>query len=221
MISEDARMESKDATEPVGRSLIRTVAEMPDVQDTVSDYAEISVDAFVDSGVLDKIPIIGTMRALARGVAGFREARLLQKLTVMLFALGNVSAAESADWSKKLREDEHVEEFGERVIGIVERVESAMKARLVGLMFRAYLDGRCDRNTFLRSIEMIDRALTEDLAYLVEHWADGATGPACDRLVSVGLLADRSISIVTEGSQPPAPSSEGDLIRSAVNSPAS
>jgi hypothetical protein len=199
--------------EPIGQSLISTVTKLPELQDVTHDYAELALDALVDSGIADEIPIVKTVRAFARGVTGLHEALLMRKLAALLQGLGNFTDEEAMRFREKLRTDEQIEDFGERVIGIVDRVESATKARIIGLMLREYLSGRCDRVTFLRSIEMVDRALTEDLAFLAGQWVEGSKEPSCDRLLAVGLMTDRSERLVTESSQPPAPSAEGDLLR--------
>jgi hypothetical protein len=135
----------------------------------------------------------------------------------MLRGLGDLDADEAAKWSEKLQADQAIEDFGERVIGIVDRVESAVKARIVGLMLREYLSGGCDRDAYLRSIEMVDRALTEDLLFLAERWTEDVSDPACERLISVGLMADRSSKLLLESSEPPAPSREGELLRNVFH----
>jgi len=124
---------------------------------------------------------------------------------IQVQGLGDIDSEDAAKWRRKLQDDEQLEEFGERVIGIVDRVESATKAKLVGLMLREYLNGRCDRETYLRSIEMIDRALTEDLSFLVNHRTEDLSDPACARLMAVGLMTDRSSRFLLESSMPPAP----------------
>jgi len=202
--------------EPVGRSLAETVAKMPELQDLTQAYAELGFDALVDSGIADEIPVVKTVLALTRGAAGLREAWLTKKLIALLLGLGSLTEKEAASFREKLQDDDRIEEFGERVIGIVDRVESTAKAKIVGLMLREYLSGRCTRDSYLRSIEMIDRALTEDLAFLIDGWDEGMSEPACDRLMAIGLMTDGSVRLVTESSQPPAPSIEGELIRQSA-----
>jgi hypothetical protein len=84
---------------------------------------------------------VKTVRALARGVTGLHEALLMRKLAALLQGLGNFTHEEAMRFREKLRTDEQIEDFGERVIGIVDRVESATKARIIGLMLREYLSG--------------------------------------------------------------------------------
>jgi len=209
-------MEFGSSPKPIGQSLIETVSKIPELHDVTVEYAEMGLDALVDSGIADDVPVVKTVRALWRGAAGIREALLLRKLVALLQGLGDIDSEDAAKWRRKLQDDEQLEEFGERVIGIVDRVESATKAKLVGLMLREYLNGRCDRETYLRSIEMIDRALTEDLSFLVNHRTEDLSDPACARLMAVGLMMDRSSRYLLESSMPPAPSPEGDLIRKST-----
>jgi len=105
---------------------------------------------------------------------------------------------------------------------VVDRITSAYKATLIGKVFREYLDGRCDCSSFLRTVEMIDSALTEDLLFLANDWVErewadrDADEDVSLRLIAVGLMKDRVNRMALESSQPPAPSAEGFLIRSAV-----
>jgi hypothetical protein len=79
---------------------------------------------------------------------------------------------------------------------LVDRVTSTNKATLIGRVVRNYLDGECDLRTFLRTAEMIDTALTEDLQLLIEDELDD---DACRRLIAVGLMIDRSSALLSEG----------------------
>jgi hypothetical protein len=195
----------------VGESVFKSL--LPEVYQVAAEVAEARIDALIDSEALDAIPVVKSVRALARGVAGFRETWLEKKLMAMMYGFGPISADDAERWTKRPRTDKEDAEIGERVIALVDRVTARVKAQLIGKVMRAWLDGRCDRPTFLRTAEMIDDALTEDLSFLIEGRADGSDEAATRRLVAVGLMVDRSSAILDETSLPPAPSDEGTLLR--------
>jgi len=77
-------MEFGSSPKPIGQSLIETVSKIPELHDVTVEYAEMGLDALVDSGIADDVPVVKTVRALWRGAAGIREALLLRKLVALL-----------------------------------------------------------------------------------------------------------------------------------------
>ena len=146
-----------------------------------------------------------------------RERLFLRKLAAALNELDGASTTDIARWNQRLWDDEGLEDLGERIIAIIDQSESRRKARFVGQLFREYLTGRCDRATFLRSIEMVGRALTEGLEYLISDPVEDPQLPEVTRLVGVGLVHDGRDRLLLESSQPSGPSAEGALLIQAVS----
>jgi len=210
------------AVPAIGDSVVESVLRTPELHSLAAEYVEAALDAFVDNALIDVIPIVGTIRGVVQGASSIRDALLAKKLVTMLSAIGEASEGDVAKWRERINTDGG-RETGERVLEVVDRITSAHKATLIGKVFREYLDGRCDRSSFLRTVEMIDSALTEDLLFLANdwverEWVDGdAYEGVSSRLIAVGLMKDRVTRLASESSQPPAPSAEGNLIRSAVH----
>jgi len=209
--------DAADSDEGVGVSIFKSL--VPSVYEIAAEMAEVGIDALVDNVVLDAIPSVRALRTLFGLPGNFREAWLEKKLLAMMYGLGPISVEDSERWQKKLASESGLAGTGERVLALVDRVAAALKAELIGQVMRAWLDGTCDRATFLRTAEMIDNALTEDLVYLMESWTDqpwkeGGYEPAARRLIAAGLMVDRSSAILDETSKLPAPSDEGALLRS-------
>ncbi len=92
-----------------------------------------------------------------------------------LSAIGEASERDVVKWRERINTDGG-REIGERVLAVVDRITSAYKATLIGKVFREYLDGRCDCSSFLRTVEMIDSALTEDLLFLANDLGRAGVG---------------------------------------------
>lgn len=207
-------IEPRTPDEPLAASVLR----LPEFSAVAQDLVEAGLDAFVDNAAVDAIPIVASVKALVRGAIGYREAWLSKKLVALLYGVGQVKERDLQRWRKRLEAEPDLQQTGERVLAVVDRVTSTWKAELIGHLFRLYLDGRCDRAAFLQASEMVDDALTDDLRYLVTEWSEGLDTAACKRLVSVGLMSDRESRLLLESSQPPTTSDLGALVRDAAPS---
>jgi hypothetical protein len=213
----NTRDEPFDAVLKTEDSVVESILRLPEFHEVAADLAERGIDALVDNAVVNEIPVIKTIKGLVRGAVGFHEAWLTKKLLTMFAAFGDVPDEEDVKrWKRRLADDKSTTETGERVLAVIDSVTSIPKAKLVGIAFRAYLDGECQRETFLRTCEMIDSALTEDLVYLLQTWEEGCDDAPCARVVAVGLMTDRSVTMGTEASKPPAPSAEGTALQVAT-----
>ena len=209
-----------DAASLIGDSLVESVLRTPELHSLIEEYGEDGLDAFVDNGFIDAVPVVGTIRKLVSGASSVRDAFLARKLVAMLSAIDEIPESDVAKWRARIDKDEG-QDIGERVLATIDRITSTYKARLIGKVFREYLDGRCDCSSFLRIVEMIDSALTEDLRFLINDWTertwddrerDAGVG---SRLIAVGLMKDQVTRLALSGSQTPAPSDEGVLLRTA------
>lgn len=197
-----------DADDPVVASVLR----LPEVHEVAAGVLEAGLDAVVDNSALDAIPVVASVRALARGVGAFRDVWLTKKLAALIFGVGEASDRDVGRWRTRLDGDGGARETGERVLALVDGVTSVWKAELLGRLFRLNLDGECSRADYLTTAEMVHAALTEDLRYLLQDWDDDADSERCRRLIAVGLMEDRSSSLLLESSQPPTTSVPGHLL---------
>lgn len=194
-------------------SLFESIRRLPDTQALAAEYLDTGLDLLVDNPALDAIPVVGSIRALTRGVITFREARYTQKLLKFLTELGPSTDADVEYWQDKLQGEPT--ETGARILEVLDRVTALRKTEIIAWITRLWLDGECERGTFFRVIEMVEKALTEDLEVLRAPEQLGSY-EGVDRLIATGLAIDQSEQIVTERSQPPALSREGQLLKRAV-----
>lgn len=206
------------ATDPasVGNALADTVRQLPEQRDIIAEWADGGLHSVAGEG-LAQVPIARTVLGVAEVALGVRERLFLRKLAVALNELDGASPADIAQWNQRLWDDEGLEDLGERIISIIDQSESRRKARFVGQLFREYLSRRCDRATFLRSIEMVGRSLTEDLEYLARESVTDPQVPEVNRLVAIGLVHDGRDRLLLESSRPSEPSAEGALLIQAAS----
>lgn len=217
----DGSASRSDVPHAVTDSLLNSVLRTPELHDVLAEFGDATLDALVDNAAIDVIPVVGAIRGFVHGAGSIRDALLAKKLLAMLVALDEIPTRDLAKWRRRIEEDGG-RETGERVLAVVDRATSTYKATLVGKVFGEYLGGHCDRAAFLRTVEMIDLALTEDLRFLIEDWRERDWDEheldevINTRLISIGLIRDRTNRIVAMSSRTPAPSVEGSLLRSAA-----
>ena len=218
----------KDATaQRLDESVVDSVQRTPQIRDLAVDLSELGVDELLEriteNEALQAIPVVKSLLAMFRGALSVREAIFTKKLLKFVVGVGDVSEEDTQRWRRRTNHDPR--DMGERIIVLVDRLSALWKAELMGRVFRLYLDGKCERSSFLRAAEMIDVSLTDDLSYLL-HSRDRSSSPAeheddegsatANRLISVGLMTDRSVRLLAESAGPPVPSEEGELLLQAV-----
>ncbi len=131
--------------------------------DVIAKLGEVTVDAFMNEGVLRDIPIIGTLVGLGRAGVAVRDLLFVKKLQAFLVELQKVPE-EREQFVREMEVDPAVrDKVGMQLLVLLERFEELDKARLLGRAFAAYLKGVIDRSAFLRMSRAIDRCLVEDL----------------------------------------------------------
>lgn len=203
--------------------VVRSVLCQPEVIGLADELAELGVDRLIDvlveSEAADAIPVVKSIRAAFKGIVSVREAILTKNLLRFLVGVGEATADDVERWRSRV--DKDAAQVGERLIALIDRVTSPLKATLIGHVFRSYLDGECERSTFLRTAEMIEQALTEDLKYLVDSRVSSDPSPEDEpppvvRLISTGLMLDMANRLALEDSGPATPSAEGRLLQRAA-----
>jgi hypothetical protein len=195
--------------------LLLSVIRLPELHDLVENAAESALDVLVNNDVIDVIPVVGSLRALTRGVVSWRDAHLTRKLIALLQGVGEVSERDRERWQQRLQDEDGLRDAGERLVALVDRMTSTFKAELVGLLVRRYLDGMISQTTLLRTVEVIDRVLTDDLDSFLRLGPEGVPEEVADRLISVGLMLDRTALMALESSRPPAASPDASELLAA------
>ena len=65
-----------------------SILSLPSLRDAVADAAEAGLEAVANSPIIDKIPVVGFLRALVGGAFTVREVLLVKKLAALLDGIG-------------------------------------------------------------------------------------------------------------------------------------
>jgi len=115
------------------------------------DLAEAALDSILDEGVLKEIPVVSWLfRARAIGHT-IRDRIFLKKVGCFLYEASRLSAEERQKFSQRLAEDPNFEErCGESALLLIDKLADTDKARLMGYVFRRFVQGSIDEVTLHR-----------------------------------------------------------------------
>ena len=140
-------MQKPDSLE---NSLVKTISE--------SDLADIGIDA-LDEALDDlPIPIFSTLRKLYRGARSVQHYFYVKKIIRYLGQIQDIPADERQRQLEKLLSDEERQKFGEHIALVLDRSNDIDKARLMGLVSRAFLEERINLEQ-LRSLNFLIDAI--------------------------------------------------------------
>lgn len=134
--------------------------------DVASGAGDIFLDGVLDGGLLDGVPVFGTLVSLTRGGISIRDALFRRKVTRFLVNFATTTATKRAVFVDNLRRGGKAAEFAEAILLLLERADDMSKADLIGKMMAAAAAGSVDLSDALRISRIIDRSFVEDLRTL-------------------------------------------------------
>ena len=159
-------MSNEHAEDPLEHSIVSTLAQRG-VVDFVADAGEITLDQFLEDGVLREIPVVATAMRLYRAGVGVRNYLFIKKLLNFLKRLSDIPEAKREAFVDKLSRDQATaRRVGESLLMLLDRFDDMEKPQLLARAFKAYMDDRIDFVTFRRLGLAIERVFTADLMQL-------------------------------------------------------
>ncbi|WP_313101630.1 hypothetical protein [Epilithonimonas sp.] len=139
------------------QNLLNTIAS--DSIELIGEYAEIAADAFIESEVIQDIPIFGSIIKISKIGLTMRDYLFVEKLKSFLLTLNKVSEIERKKFIKKhLNNDDKINNVGEKIFNVIDKIDTTQKAKYVGRIFNLYIE------------EIITEIEFYDLIYTVENF---------------------------------------------------
>lgn len=129
--------------------------------------ADTAVDAAIESGALDGIPVVGLATGAMRAARDVRQAFLVRKLARFLGETAGLTGEERLKFKGKFHDEEQAEEFGGLVVVLLDRADDLTKPIILGRLLVAYAKGVFSQDNFFRLARMVERSFTDDLSLLV------------------------------------------------------
>lgn len=169
-------------------SLINSISS-DSLKDIVLDSAEVSLDQFLNDGLLKDIPVFGIFYKTYKTAIGIRDAFFLKKLLKFLTQLKDIPTEKRLAFVNKIENDSDEKiKTGQKILIIIEQLDDIDKATIIGNLFCATINEQIKYEAFLRLSTMVQKAFLPDLLKLKESWTVTSTD-AREHLYNVGLLS--------------------------------
>lgn len=126
----------------------------------VVDYAELLLDACVESEILKEIPVLSTGIATVKTYLQFREGKFKKKVEEFVKSAGAFTSEEWRAFSDSLDKDRKKEHFIDELFEIIERAESEQKAEILGGVFRRLVKEELTYTQFEDQVRITNNMLT-------------------------------------------------------------
>ncbi|MEG0759842.1 hypothetical protein [Chryseobacterium sp.] len=134
-----------------------------------SELGEITLDSFTDNEILKEIPIIGTATKIFNIGNTINDRIFLNKLIKFLKQL------EGFDNEVVLKEVQYIDDskeynqkVGEKLIEIINRIDSEEKPKIIGRLFKHFLRQKINYNQFLKLSYFIENIFLFDFLVLLK-----------------------------------------------------
>jgi hypothetical protein len=122
------------------------------------DYSEVLIDSITLNDTIRDIPLLGTIIAIGRLGWSIKEQIFAKKLIRFLSNLAEINQNERIDMLNRLdNEDGFTHEVGDRLIEILDKLDSHKKPEMLARAFRAY------------AAQFINGEMLNRLNYTIEH----------------------------------------------------
>lgn len=154
---------------------------------------ESATKAVTNSDALVKIPIVGGVIAVGKGIVDMRDRLFISKLLRMLAEVSNLSDDAKKKFQEKLDKDPKMAaKSGAILLDLIDKATGAEKAAMIGKVVRAFMhEGEIGHAEMIGLCEMIDKAYLSDLQALARK--DGEPGPPWNDINLEGVGIKKSM----------------------------
>jgi hypothetical protein len=160
----------------------------PGLDDLATDYAELGLDALIDSDTVSEIPVVKSLVSVVRVGKGIRDRIFARKLIDFLVGFRGISDWERRDMVSRLEADsDYGRRVGEHLTELLDRIETVKKPLMLARVFRAYANKEIDATMLHRLCSSIERLPAFELGH-VTRFRYAPTGQSGLPLESIANL---------------------------------
>lgn len=176
-------------SDELGKAMNESIIK-PELIEIVQEVGEITLDSFLNDGLLKEIPILGTLIKFRKIGVGIRDIMFAKKLFVFLHSISDTTAEQREKFVTELESNSSkLQKVGETIVFYLDQYDHVEKAEILGKLATARMQQRIDYSTFERLAAIVNRAYMPDLRDLVRiHRNEQVDDDILDNLASVGLM---------------------------------
>ena len=140
-----------------GSALVEVI-KSDDVTDLFKEYGEIAIDSALESGTLESIPLLNTLVGIFKTVSSVHDRRFTEKLIRFISGFADLDDATRINMANRLNEnDKFAGKAGDRLIEIIDRMESENKPEIAAAFLKAFAFEHIDFITLRRLMVALER----------------------------------------------------------------
>ena len=160
----------KKENKELSNSLVETIS-YSDLTAIGKDILEIGVDAILADGLLKEIPIINVATGFWKTGIAIRDYRFVSKLLHFLNESSKLSLKQREKIIEKLEDNNYQAEAGEKLISIIDNLETKSKAKLLGKAVCLFGNSIITREEFWRISFVIEKLPLTDIN-AIKNWRE-------------------------------------------------
>jgi hypothetical protein len=132
------------------------------------ETAELTIDSFLNSGVLKDFPIVGSFLGFWKTGLAIRDFRFLKKMLLFLEESSKLTLDKREKIIENLENEEYQAEAGEKLLAIIDQLETGSKAKLLGKSLVLFGNKEITKEEFWRIAYIIEKLPMSDILALRE-----------------------------------------------------
>lgn len=160
--------------------------------DMVAQIGDIALDAIIDDGVLDGVPVLGTLKGIYNTTQNIQTRRLIKKVHKFIFATKDTTLYERKKFMAEYTE-KNKENGCEALLAVIDKLDNINKVDILANLMKAKINDHINIECFIRLCVVIDRIPFSDLNELSKYTKDYYEYGSTDVLLSAGVLSNTVI----------------------------
>lgn len=160
--------------------------------DMVAQIGDIALDAIIDGGVLDGVPVLGTLKGIYKTTQNIQTRRLIKKVYKFIFATKDTTLYERTKFMAEYTE-KNKENGCEVLLAVIDKLDNINKVDILANLMKAKINDLINIECFIRLCVVIDRIPFSDLNELSKYTKDYYEYGLTDVLLSAGVLSNTVI----------------------------
>ncbi len=164
-------MESFDNKEKELSKALKETISLSNLGDIGVEIAEVTIDSILKEGVLKDFPIIGALVGIWKTGVTIKDYLFLKKLLLFLNESSSLSEEIRKTLIENLEDESYQSEAGEKLISIIDKLETASKSKMLGKSIALFGNGNISKDEFWRVSYIIEKLPMSDIMAL-RNWID-------------------------------------------------
>jgi len=170
-------------------TLIKTIYDNGS-KEILSDLGELALDNIIRNDAINQIPLIGLLKSLYKISTSISDYFFIQSLLKFLNELANLSKKEKENMKSKIEnEDGYENKIGEKLLGIINKIDDSEKPAIIAKIFKSFINGFINRNEFFKFSQVVNKSYLPDLMKLTDFARrQSLTNENSSSLLGLGLI---------------------------------